>query len=164
MARIHYHVGDATSPIEGKPGPKLITHVCNDLGGWGAGFVLALSEKWPTPEKFYRAWHRAWQNKTGMPFLLGESQFVPVGTGIWVVNMIAQHGFMSADNPMPLRTLSLARCLRIAGMTALDLDGTIHMPRIGCGLAGGDWERDVAPVIQKAIVDHGVDVHVYDLR
>ncbi|MFJ9320094.1 macro domain-containing protein [Streptomyces globisporus] len=30
--------GDATAP-QGK-GVKLILHVCNDLGGWGKGFVL----------------------------------------------------------------------------------------------------------------------------
>ncbi len=49
---INYVKGDATSPIG--DGVKLIVHVCNDIGAWGAGFVLALSKKWITPEKQYK--------------------------------------------------------------------------------------------------------------
>src|SRR4029077_8760714 len=32
--------------------------VCNDAGGWGKGFVIAVSRRWPEPERRYRAWHR----------------------------------------------------------------------------------------------------------
>src|SRR5262245_22379163 len=44
--------GDATAPRV--DGPKIIAHVCNDVGGWGAGFVLAVSRRWPEPERAYR--------------------------------------------------------------------------------------------------------------
>lgn len=43
MVGIHYVTGDATEPIG--EGEKIIAHICNDQGGWGAGFVLALSKK-----------------------------------------------------------------------------------------------------------------------
>ena len=46
---IIYIKGDATSPIS--PGNKIITHICNDIGGWGKGFVLALSKKWKVTEE-----------------------------------------------------------------------------------------------------------------
>ncbi|MFJ6385555.1 hypothetical protein ACIQI7_36810, partial [Kitasatospora sp. NPDC092039] len=52
MGEITYVRGDATTP-QGK-GVKVIAHVCNDLGGWGKGFVLALSRRWPEPEAAYR--------------------------------------------------------------------------------------------------------------
>ncbi len=48
--------GDATCPQA--KGPKVIAHVCNDLGGWGKGFVLAVSKRWAEPERAYREWHR----------------------------------------------------------------------------------------------------------
>ena len=51
-----YFEGDATSPIG--DGKKIIPHVCNDIGGWGKGFVLALSKKWPEPEEYYRKFFR----------------------------------------------------------------------------------------------------------
>ena len=53
---IMYQIGDATDPIGG--GPRIIVHVCNDAGGWGKGFVIAVSRRWPEPERRYRAWHR----------------------------------------------------------------------------------------------------------
>ena len=49
--QIHYRVGDATAPVA--DGPKIIAHICNDIGAWGRGFVLAISRRWPEPEKAY---------------------------------------------------------------------------------------------------------------
>ena len=46
--------GDATSPPG--EGVKIIAHVCNDVGGWGKGFVVAVSKRWPDPEREYRSW------------------------------------------------------------------------------------------------------------
>ncbi|WP_422664384.1 hypothetical protein [Streptomyces mirabilis] len=40
MSEIMYVRGDAATPSA--KGVKLIAHVCNDIGGWGKGFVLAL--------------------------------------------------------------------------------------------------------------------------
>lgn len=45
-------VGDATNPQA--KSPKVIAHICNDLGGSGKGFVLAISRHWPEPEHEYR--------------------------------------------------------------------------------------------------------------
>lgn len=44
---IKYIIGDATEP-QGE-GNKIIVHCCNNIGGWGAGFVLSLSKKWLEP-------------------------------------------------------------------------------------------------------------------
>ena len=48
--------GDATSPQA--KGNRIVAHVCNDLGKWGKGFVMAVSARWPEPEEAYRRWHR----------------------------------------------------------------------------------------------------------
>ena len=62
---IKYLIGDATQPtpdvVESGPenGVRLITHICNNQGGWGRGFVVALSKRWPEPERAYRQWFRA---------------------------------------------------------------------------------------------------------
>lgn len=62
---ISYVTGDATHP-HGQ-GPKVICHVCNDIGGWGRGFVLALSRRWPQPEADYRAWRRSGNDFSWVP-------------------------------------------------------------------------------------------------
>ncbi|WP_228098667.1 hypothetical protein [Pedobacter sp. MC2016-24] len=61
---INYLTGDATNPAYS--GNKIIVHVCNDIGGWGKGFVMAISKRWKEPEKRYREWSKS---KTG--FSLG---------------------------------------------------------------------------------------------
>lgn len=56
MKEIIYLIGDATAPeIEGL---KIIVYVCNDIGAWGKGFVMAISKRWPEPESQYRKCHR----------------------------------------------------------------------------------------------------------
>ncbi|GAA2522382.1 hypothetical protein GCM10010423_14150 [Streptomyces levis] len=37
----------------------------------------------------------------------------------------------------------------------------MHMPRIGCGLAGGRWAR-VEPLVEERLVRQGIPVTVYD--
>jgi O-acetyl-ADP-ribose deacetylase (regulator of RNase III) len=139
VERITYLKGDATCPQA--KGNKLICHVCNDLGGWGKGFVVAISKRWKEPEAQYRAWHK--QGRAG-GFELGAVQFVQVEEYIWVANMIGQHGMKRGSFGPPIRYEALAACLEKVGAKATELAGSCHMPRIGCGLAGGDWSRVAA--------------------
>lgn len=47
--QISYLKGDATNLVI--PGNKIIVHICNDIGAWGKGFVLAVSKRWSESEK-----------------------------------------------------------------------------------------------------------------
>ncbi|MFJ9441848.1 macro domain-containing protein [Kitasatospora sp. NPDC101235] len=158
MAEITYVRGDATAPL-GK-GVKVIAHVCNDLGGWGKGFVLALSRRWPEPEAAYRRWHR---ERAKNDFGLGAVQLVPVGPYVWVANLIGQRGIRTGrSSGVPVRYEAIDTGLASLGEDALRLGASVHMPRIGCGLAGGRWER-VEPLVTARLTARGVPVTVYDL-
>src|SRR3954470_19357015 len=98
MSDITYVRGDATTPVG--EGVKLIAHVCNDVGGWGKGFVIALSARWPEPEAAYRRWHR---ERGTNDFALGAVQFVEVAPWLWVANMIGQHGIRRGGKGPPVR-------------------------------------------------------------
>lgn len=148
--------GDATSPQA--KGPKIISHVCNDIGGWGKGFVLALSKRWPEPEADYRAWHRG---RAGNDFGLGAVRLVRVRPDTWVANMVGQHGIRTGSAGVPIRYDAVERCLAALADHAVELDASVHMPRIGCGLAGGKWSR-IEPLIRQALCERGVAVTVYD--
>lgn len=156
MAAITYIKGDATQPQA--KGKKVIAHVCNDLGGWGKGFVVAISRRWPEPEAAYRAWHR---NRSKNDFGLGAIQVVQVETYIWVANMVAQRGMKTGSNGPPIRYEAVRACLKALAAEARKLEASVHMPRIGCGLAGGRWE-EVEPIILDELISHGVEVTVYD--
>lgn len=154
---IEYVIGDATCPIG--IGAKIILRVCNDIGGWGRGFVVALSKRWPEPEQSYRGWHRG-DEKT--PFALGEVQFVQVSETIWVANLIGQRDVRSVGGVPPVRYDAIQKGLRRVAEEAQRLNASVHMPRIGCGLAGGKWE-DVGKLVESELVKIGVAVTVYDL-
>lgn len=147
---IHYVKGDATNP-QGD-GNKIIVHICNDIGAWGAGFVLAVSKKWRAPEIAYRAEKK---------HTLGQVQLVRVSDDIIVANMVAQHGIgTGSDGKPPIDYAAVRACLAQVNDSAYHTGSSIHMPRIGCGLAGGEWSK-----IEEIITDvASVPVYVYDLK
>ncbi|AEV68167.1 macro domain-containing protein [Acetivibrio clariflavus] len=155
MQKLKYIKGDATNPIS--KGEKIICHICNDIGSWGKGFVLAISKRWKEPEIEYRKWYREKNN-----FLLGEVQFIRVEQYITVANMIGQHGIKTSSKDVPIRYDAVEKCLEKVCLKAKELNASVHMPRIGCGLAGGKWEK-IEPIIIKTLVANDIEVFVYDL-
>lgn len=145
---IKYIKGDATKPIG--EGNKIICHICNDIGAWGAGFVLAISNRWPQPERVYR---------NTPHYVQGDITLVNVEDDIWVANMIAQHDIrMDEQGDPPIRYASVKVALHRVNAKAVEMGATIHMPRIGCGLAGGKWE-EIEKIINETLT---VDVTIYD--
>lgn len=162
---VTYYQGDATDPRG--PGHKLIVHVCNNIGAWGAGFVVALSSRWSSPENCYRMWAKngVWYGQAAeqdAPFKLGETQLVPItDTEITVANCIAQNNKPSAGPGMRFRPQAFRACLRAVRQEAFRLDASVHMPRVGTGIGGASWDLDVLPCIKLILPD--VPVLVYDL-
>lgn len=152
---IHYVIGDATSPAG--EGLKIITHICNDMGGWGKGFVVALSKRWKQPERAYRQWHASGEN-----FQLGNVQFVEVEPDIVVANIIGQHKIKSHSSIPPIRYEAVRAGLQQVARYAISNTASVHMPRIGAGLAGGKWE-EIETIISEELTRKGISVTVYDL-
>ena len=158
MKSIFYVIGDATRPkIAGR---KIIAHICNDRGAWGRGFVLALSKISREPELAYRQWFATRKNND---FALGSVQFAPFAPEILVANMIGQHDIRTKRGVPPIRYGAVEKALSKVCREALRLDASVHLPRIGCGLAGGDWSR-IQPLIEEQLCAFDVPVFVYDLR
>lgn len=143
-----YVKGDATYPVGS--GSKFILHICNNKKGWGAGFVLAISKRWSAPEMMFRK---------AKP-VLGTVQFIPVEQDITVVNMFAQDGYRSKNNPQPVSYEALRECLTQVAKAAKVESSSIHMPRIGCGLGGGSWGI-IQDIIKQELLD--LSIYVYDL-
>ncbi|WP_395743199.1 Appr-1-p processing protein [Prosthecobacter sp.] len=156
---VQYIVGDATQPDA--IGQVIVAHVCNDTGGWGAGFVLALSKRWKQPEQQYRQWRHDGAAGSA-PFALGEVQFVRVGENITVANMIGQHGIRRIAGQPPIRYAAIDQALIRVAEEASRQNAGVHMPRIGCGLAGGSWD-EIEPLIFSRLSSRGIPVTIYDL-
>ena len=156
MNKIKYIKGDATAPQA--KGVKIIAHICNNLGGWGKGFVLSISKRWELPEQEYRKWHR---NRSKNDFELGNIQLIQVQNYIYVVNMIGQQGMKTGSNGVPIRYEAVKKCLEKLAKEADALNASVHMPRIGCGLAGGKWEK-IEPLIQETLIKNNIATTIYD--
>lgn len=155
-----YLVGDATKPT--CTGEKIIAHVCNDVGAWGAGFVLALSARWREPERVYRNWAMQTAVDSGGRLPLGDVKFAVVDNDITVANIIGQHGTGYSDGVPPIRYDALRAGLVRVEKLALHLGASVHAPRLGCGLAGGEWS-EVEKIITETLCSRGVAVFIYDL-
>jgi O-acetyl-ADP-ribose deacetylase (regulator of RNase III) len=152
---ISYEQGDAVYP---QPNENfVIAHVCNDIGRWGAGFVLALDKRSLEMRHSYLSQVQAGQAN------LGDVHYVvlPDALNGYVANMVAQRGTRSLGNPRPLSYPWLRMCLQDVSRFALRNQARIVMPRIGCGLAGGSWDK-VEGLIRLSI-DDSIPVVVYDL-
>ena len=158
---IDYVVGDATDP-QIVSDLTIVVHGCNSVGAWGAGFVRAVSKKWPQPEADYlRRFSKGWKPA------LGDVSFVPVQwlpQKIYVANLISQD--FTAD-PTRVKLWAVDKGLqrvRQFALGAVTRHWTVDVvvPRLGTGLGGGSWE-DIEPIIEENLVNYGIQVRVYDL-
>ena len=118
---------------------------------------MAISKRWKKPENQYREWFKS---KDG--FKLGKVQFVQVEEDLWVANLIGQHKINKDENGnAPIRYDAIEQGLEEVASFAIENKANIHMPRIGCGLAGGKWEM-IEPIILKTLSDNNIEVTVYD--
>lgn len=155
MGKINYLVGDATAPDTKERNGGIITHVCNDVNGWGHGFVMALSKKWKQPEDEF---HRIPKKNRKVGFV----QFIPVDNNLIVANMIGQNGLRYNEMNVPaVNYAAIEVALNKVCSMADSMNVDVHMPRIGCGLAGGVWEI-MELIILRVLRNHKCDVYVYD--
>lgn len=154
---IVYLKGDATEPR--KAGIKIIAQVVNDESNkWGGrGFAKFISDKWPHVFKSFAQWRR---NQPQL-FKLGNIHVASARKDIYIVNMIAQHGYGKSATPR-IKYADLAACLRQLGDIAHSFSATVHMPRIGTGAGGGTWEI-ISQLINQHLIGRKIDVFVYDL-
>jgi len=75
--------------------------------------------------------------------------------------MVGQRGTRTGSKGPPVRYEAIDRCLGALGDRAIELAASVHLPRIGCGLAGGRWEL-VEPLLIERLCRRGVPVTVYD--
>src|SRR5690606_12743464 len=78
---IQYEKGDLFEKIKIHQKDKhiCIPHVCNDIGAWGSGFVVALSKFSRAPEEKYRKWHTTGYDQGILRlFNRGQTQIVAI--------------------------------------------------------------------------------------
>lgn len=138
-------------PYNPEEGTALIAHVCNNINGWGAGFVVPLGKHFPDARRDYVD-----KGLESTGHVLGQTEFVysEVDPRIIIANMIAQEGIgikkVGDEYLPPIRYEALLKCMeevrdlineikqkgsdRYFGNKKIE----VFCPMFGCGLAGGD--------------------------
>jgi len=134
---MHSATGNIVNVQEG-----VIAHVVNSWGLFGAGVAGAIRAKWPEAERRYQNWFSG--RNRGISFKLGDVLFVELdqNTGpTHIAHMLAMNGVRTKTNKTPLDYRSLGICLDKVYEFCGKMNSTLHIPKIGSGLAGGDWHR-----------------------
>jgi hypothetical protein len=172
---IKYVEGDLFQAISA-PSPEIqliIPHVCNDIGAWGAGFVVPLGKRYPIAQNSYHCWHGGQDTDPAKVsyspdarFRLGRVQIVHYLEShqdhlVHVCNMIAQHGLGPGR---VLRYNSLALCMESVAHHVKNYCAKpqIHAPAFGSGLAGGNWSF-IEELVNDCWIDREIPVTIYFL-
>ena len=145
-----YIVGDIT-----KTELKYIAHGVNAQNKMGSGVAKALYEAFPQVKEQY---HLYMKGKSPSAFL-GRLQRVDCGDK-YVFNMFTQENF-GYDGKKYVNYYALVSCFAIL-KTFRCISGPIAIPKIGCGLAGGDWNI-VEQLINDTVGDD-LEIWVYELE
>lgn len=163
-------IGDITRPqisTSDQTQTILIPHVVNDVGAFGAGVALAIRKRWPKAEKDYQKWFQFWKHTpggclghTGSSVVEGNNKYIIV-----IVHMFAQKGLRGQNNDHPLSCEHLKRCMgEVVGIgEALHEPFTIHCPKFGSGLGGGNWS-EIETLIRTVWCTKNIPVSVYSYR
>jgi O-acetyl-ADP-ribose deacetylase (regulator of RNase III) len=119
----------------------------------GSGVALALLKKWPQVREKYVEHHQK------MGWRLGYVQFVSVGQNRFVANCATQKTYLPRGR-VHVDYEAVEQCMETLYRHCKKFNNTIAMPKIGSGLAGGDW-KTIRKIIDK--VFHDIDVYIYSI-
>lgn len=149
--------GDASEPLGAEP--KLLLQVVNDQAQiWGGGFAKQIRQKWPQAQAHFRQWAYGRQN-----LKLGNIHNIDIRPDLTLVSLVAQRGFGKPISGPRLRYAALFSALEKVAELATSKGATVHMPRIGTGEAGGNWNI-IEGIIRETLISRAIRVTIYDLR
>lgn len=123
---------------------QVIVHGCNCFNTMGAGIALQIRKKYPA------AYKEDCTTIAGDRHKLGKITFVETD-GKTIVNAYTQYEY--SRRSIQLDYLALAKCCQ--KISKRFKGKRIGMPRIGCGLAGGEWTK-VLDIITRFLGDKDV--------
>jgi O-acetyl-ADP-ribose deacetylase (regulator of RNase III) len=134
-----------------------IMHVVNNLGYWGSGFVLQINKYLGNKAEIE---YKNTVNTYNKQDLLGGFIITEYSDKLFVVGLFAMNGIYDKyNNPNPLIYAYLSDALMDSYDCVDGYDCEVLMPKIGVGLANGDWAI-IEPMIQRHAT---VETKIYTL-
>lgn len=135
---------------------NIIVHQVNCRGVMGSGVAKAIRDKYPEAYRRYLQMYRASLDSKFSDPLLGQAQLITIDDKT-IVNLFGQ------DNYLPRGTTQTSYDALVIGFNEIksSTKEDLAMPKIGCGLGGGDW-KIVSAIIESVFDDR--DVYIYELE
>jgi len=136
----------------------VIAHCCNCFCVMGAGVAKAIKNKYPQVYAADTATEKGAERKLGS---FSKASISNKNNVVTVYNLYGQYYYgFSSDGKPPIHYNALRLSLR---NMAVDLktnqyDGAISLPRLGAGLAGGNW-RTIQKIIEEELADWTVNIY-----
>lgn len=121
---LEYRKGNLLSVTSG-----IIAHGCNAQGVMGSGVAFQIKNKYP----------EAYLDYLIMPKRLGEVSLVKVTKDLYVANCITQE-YYGRDKSVVYVDYDAIN-LVMNKLCRIQQECTVNMPKIGAGLANGDWSK-----------------------
>lgn len=137
-------------------GVKVVCQLVNNVARrWGGGIARQAAKRFPSAESEFGAWITGFSRDER----LGQVHFSTPVRNVVICSIVGQAGIGRSLVPrIDYRAIEtgLARVARFASTN----DATVHLPRIGTGSAGGNWEA-IRSLIEQEFVLSGLDVTIY---
>ncbi len=139
--KIVYKTGDMLEAPE-----RIICHGCNAQGSMGAGIALAIRKRYPT---VFAAYRKAFESQ-GKKLGLAQIIWVDCPDGRTVINAVTQETYGRDPNVIYVSYPAIERVIAEidAWAASKKAEIVVAFPKIGAGLANGDWA-----VIERIIED-----------
>lgn len=132
---------------------EVIAHGCNCAGGFGAGVAAVIAKKYPHVKREFLKKHYS------VGWKPGDVQLVPVGDKQVIANCGTQKHYLPRGKDLFEYEAFRIVCRQLKEH-CLRTNSRLAFPKIGAGLAGGNWER-ILKVMEEEL--EGVTVRVYEL-
>lgn len=141
---------------------NVYAHGCNTRGGYGSGIAGQIARRYPEARDAYLEKFR----KEG--WKLGQVQFVQVPpepdwgnqSDFFIANMATQNTYGGPGVHVDYD--AVGKCFETVLRFCEEGAHTLAIPKIGAGLAGGDWAR-IESIIRDLLAKYDVQVTCYTI-
>jgi len=133
---------------------NFIAHGVNCQNVMGSGVARALFEKYPEVKEQY---HKYFETAPIGAENLGKVQFVKINPNLTILNLFTQNKFGQGDQ---IYVDYIAISNIFSTLNRMLHGKSLAIPKIGAGLAGGDW-REIERIVDDATPN--LDITVYYL-
>lgn len=135
----------------------VLVHQCNCFNNMGKGIAPQIARAFPDAAKIDK------ETVKGSKEKLGTYSVSHVNKVCSVVNLYGQYGYWpQPEGRINTDYTALEKGLQLLGdvLRSKKPNARVGLPKIGCGLGGGDWVI-VSELIERAFID--LDITVYEL-